>query len=105
VARNFRAEKWAGQNKSPREAAVGQHGTAGQTSPTCEQRKKGRGLSGSMDERFGSCEICAHTEQDSKREKQLIQGNKKRQKSFTGRGLVADRENELGKSDQRTPKI
>jgi hypothetical protein len=54
------------------------------------REKKGRGLSGSMDERFGSCEICAHTEQDSKREKQLIQGNKKRQKSFTGRGLVAD---------------
>jgi hypothetical protein len=58
-----------------------------------------------MDERFGSCEICAHTEQDSKWQKQLIQGNKKRPKIFTGGGLVPDRENELGKSDQRTPKI
>jgi hypothetical protein len=80
VARNFRAEKWAGKNKSPREAAVGRGmEQLARLARLARREKKGRGLSGSMDERFGSCEICAHTEQDSKRPK-----------SFTGRGLVPD---------------
>jgi hypothetical protein len=76
----------------------GQHGTTGRTSSTREQRKRQRL------ERFHGRDLppvrsCTHTEEEQQTGKAANLGKTKRQKSFTSRGLVPDRENELRKSD------